>query len=224
MLVASWDNTISTQKALEKLRVKLQVWNKEVFGNVQRKKEKLMAEISLIQDRLERDQSDDLLLQEEGLLKEFDVILEQEEMLWFQKSREKFIALGDRNTKFFHTSTIIRRRKNRIEMLRADDGRWVSDKQQLEALAVSYYKRLYSMEDLDQVVEQLPQDGFVCLSGTDMAEPSKPFTEVEVETSLRSMGKYKAPDPDGYQPVFYQESWDVVGASVTKFVLEFFET
>ena len=41
---------------------------------------------------------------------------------------------------------------------------------------------------------------------------------------MKSMGKYKAPGPDGYQPVFYQRCWDVVGSSVTKFVLEFFAT
>lgn len=38
------------------------------------------------------------------------------------------------------------------------------------------------------------------------------------------MGKYKAPGPDGFQPVFYQHCWDVVGNSVVNFVLEFFET
>jgi len=38
------------------------------------------------------------------------------------------------------------------------------------------------------------------------------------------MGKFKSPGPDGFQPVFYQLGWDVVGASVVKFVLEFFRT
>jgi len=38
------------------------------------------------------------------------------------------------------------------------------------------------------------------------------------------MGKFKSPGPDGFQPVFYQQGWDVVGASVVKFVLEFFRT
>lgn len=53
---------------------------------------------------------------------------------------------------------------------------------------------------------------------------NKLFSEVDVETSVRSMGKYKAPGTDGFQPVFYQDSWDVVGESVTRFGLEFFES
>ena len=42
--------------------------------------------------------------------------------------------------------------------------------------------------------------------------------------AIRSMGKFKAPCPDGFQPVFYQQNWDVVGTSVNRFVLDFFTT
>lgn len=38
------------------------------------------------------------------------------------------------------------------------------------------------------------------------------------------MGRFKAPGPDGYQPVFYQDCWEVVGESVVRFVLDFFRT
>lgn len=38
------------------------------------------------------------------------------------------------------------------------------------------------------------------------------------------MGGFKAPGPDGFQPVFYQQCWETVGPSVIRFVLEFFDT
>ncbi|KAJ0230616.1 Reverse transcriptase domain-containing protein [Hirschfeldia incana] len=38
------------------------------------------------------------------------------------------------------------------------------------------------------------------------------------------MGSFKAPGPDGFQPVFYQRCWDTVGGSVIQFVLDFFRT
>jgi len=52
--------------------------------------------------------------------------------------------MGDRNTSYFHTSTVIRRRRNRIKMLKNDEDQWVSDTRDLEKLVLDYYSRLYS--------------------------------------------------------------------------------
>ena len=51
----------------------------------------------MVQGLLDHSHTNALLDREATLLKEFEVVLEQEEMLWFQKSREKWVALGDRN-------------------------------------------------------------------------------------------------------------------------------
>ncbi|CAA7042858.1 unnamed protein product [Microthlaspi erraticum] len=129
LVLTSWKGDISTPKALDSLRIILKKWNREVFGDVQKRKEKLLDDIKRVQDSLERVQTDALLAREMVLLREFDSILEQEEMIWFQKSREKHIALGDRNTSFFHTSTVIRRRRNKIDMLKDDADNWVTEDQ-----------------------------------------------------------------------------------------------
>lgn len=54
--------------------------------------------------------------------------------------------MGDRNTKYFHMSMLIRRRRNRIEMLRNEEGEWVSDSTELKNLAVNHYKELFSSD------------------------------------------------------------------------------
>lgn len=224
LLRNSWNGGISTPQALEGLRVKLKRWNKEVFGNIQQRKEGLLKEIQVVQDLLDLNQTDILLTTEENLIQELDVVWEQEEVLWFQKSREKWMEFGDRNTTFFHTSTIIRRRRNRIEALRDDEGRWISDKQELENLAVDYYKKLYSLNGLEELVDRLPAEGFPDLDMHETRMLNLPVSSQEVECSMRSMGKFKSPGPDGYQSIFYQDCWDTVGASVIKFALNFFET
>lgn len=61
--------------------MKLSKWNREVFGNVQQRKEKLVMEIKEIQMKIEEDISDELLAKEGELLKEFEVVLEQEEVI-----------------------------------------------------------------------------------------------------------------------------------------------
>ncbi|KAL8161319.1 hypothetical protein V2J09_012808 [Rumex salicifolius] len=107
-------------------------------------------------------------------------------------------------------------------MLRHEDGSWETERSQLEGMALQFFERLYSMEDVPSEVAGLPQSGFVPISCSDVETLMKPFTAMEVEGVVRSMGSFKAPGPDGFQPVFYQQCWDVVGDSVVRFVLEFF--
>lgn len=114
LLRTSWDPSITTPQTLAGLHDTLRRRNREVFGEINTRKEKLLGEIKEVQDLLALVHTEDLLEKEKILLQMFETLLEQEEMLWFQKSREKFIELGDRNTTFFHTSTVIRRRHNSI--------------------------------------------------------------------------------------------------------------
>lgn len=181
-------------------------------------------EITEILDKIEQDLSDEILVKEGELLKELEIVLEQEEVLWFQKSWEKWCVHGDRNTKFFHMSTIIRRKRNRVEMLKKDKTQWVSDAKELEKLAVDYFRKLYSLEDVDIDIQMLLERRFVGLTRQEKMDLDKTFSAEEVEKAVRAMGSFKAPGPDEFQPVFYQRCWETVGASVIRFVLLFFET
>ncbi|XP_010490075.1 PREDICTED: uncharacterized protein LOC104767797 [Camelina sativa] len=55
MLASSWDIAITTQLALQRLTVTLKKWNYEAFGDIQRRKERLSASITRVQDQLELD-------------------------------------------------------------------------------------------------------------------------------------------------------------------------
>ncbi|CAK9147551.1 unnamed protein product [Ilex paraguariensis] len=58
---------------------------------------------------------------------EVDKIWKREEMYWCQRSRLNWLKYGDRNTKFFHTTTSQRRQRNKIIMLKDREGGWVTD-------------------------------------------------------------------------------------------------
>lgn len=45
----------------------------------------------------------------------------------------------------------------------------------------------------------------------------------ETERALRSMGSYRAPGPDGFQPIFFKKTWHTTGAAVHSFVKKVFE-
>ena len=86
LLQNSWKTDVSTPNALSGLRRTLQKWNREVFGMVQQKKEKLVTDIKAVQDLIELAPTDVMLTKEADLITELDGVLEQEEVLWFQKS------------------------------------------------------------------------------------------------------------------------------------------
>jgi hypothetical protein len=55
---------------------------------------------------------------ESDLQNQYNEILVQEEMLWFQKSLENWVKYGNQNTKFFHTQAIIHRMGNNGALVR----------------------------------------------------------------------------------------------------------
>lgn len=63
---------------------------------------------------------------EKSLQVKYDQLVHREEILWFQKSRENWVKLGNKNTKFFHTQTIIQRRRNKVTGLFIADT-WCTD-------------------------------------------------------------------------------------------------
>jgi hypothetical protein len=77
---------------------------------------------------------------------ELQEILKKEELMWFQRSRAKWLCDGDRNTRYYHIKTVTRRRRNNIIMLRDENGDWVDDAGQLKGMVNNFYKQLFTME------------------------------------------------------------------------------
>lgn len=117
-------------------------------------------------------------------------VLTQEEILWHQKSRTQWLQCGGRNTKYFHLSTLIRRRKNRVELLQKEDGSWASEQEDLTDMALTYYRRLYESDP--------ESDGnfltgcFPRLPMLSLEQLRRDFTKEEVHEALKGMGSLKA--------------------------------
>lgn len=70
--------------------------------------------------------------------------LAREETLWKQKSREQWLTYRDLNTKFFHVSTVIRRRYNSISFLKNVDGSILNDKEDIGNYFVDYFSSIFT--------------------------------------------------------------------------------
>ena len=63
------------------------LWNKNQFGNIFQKKKRVLARLNGVQRALANQLSSSLVALENHLIKELDVVLEQEKDLWALKSR-----------------------------------------------------------------------------------------------------------------------------------------
>lgn len=102
---------------------------------------------------------------------------------------------------------------------------WVEDQTRLEQHATAYFRELYSLADAHLLSpSHLSTLDFPDVADSDWASIQKPIEMEEVWQAVKSMGAYKAPGIDGFQPVFYQKCWNVVGRSMKEEVSSFFNT
>lgn len=57
-----------------------------------------------------------------------------------------WLRFADKNSKFFHLSIFIRRRRNKIEALNNDEGDWVQDKSTLNNMTVDFNSELFKVD------------------------------------------------------------------------------
>lgn len=141
--------------------------------------------------------------------KELGILLNQQETYWKQRSKQHWLGAGDANTKFFHQYASVRRKKNRISKLRDGAGAWRRDSG-LADLIRSYFEDIFwSRGSVNSEIL-----GYVkCrISDEQNAALLKPFEAEEIKASLFSMHPDKAPGPDGMNPAFFQNFWDITGA------------
>ena len=123
---------------------KARVWNKEVFGNIFHRKKRVVARLKGIQTMLSTNLNNFLVNLERDLRKEFTKILKLEEELWAMKSHITWLVEGDRNTNFYHTLALVRRRRNRITCMKDRAGNWIQGDKEIAEFIRNGYVDLFS--------------------------------------------------------------------------------
>ena len=104
---------VSTKIHLEIFSGGKDVWKQRLFG---------------VQNCLDSDPYDALASFERKLQREYNDVLHQEELLWYQKSRENWVKHGDRNTRLFHHALrAVWKKRNHIHGPFLDSGEWCTD-------------------------------------------------------------------------------------------------
>lgn len=154
---------------------------------------------------------------ERKLQKELCLINRQEELIWFQRSRAKWLTDGDRNTRYYHLKAITRKRKNCISMLRDANGAWTDDDAELQNMVNNFYKNLFTDNNKEHVWFQT-RFTYPTLTEENIQHLDEPVGDDDVRREVFSMGPWKAPGPDGFPAGFYQNAWEVIRHTVFEFV------
>lgn len=148
-------------------------------------------------------------------------MLKMEEDMWRCKSRLQWHAMADLNTKYFHLSTMVRRRRNCIEGLKTADGSWIHCREDIGNHFVSSFSDMFTssspslgpeIASLISPVITIEENLALCLIPN----------ESEIWKAMRSIGAFKAPGPDGISALFYHSFWDTVKADFILAVQSFF--
>ena len=126
---------------------------------------------------------------------------------------------GNKNTKFFPSKASNRRRRNFIQGIRTQDNRWVKDISNIDQVATSYFKNIFTagtcvwLEDYLNAVHHKVTD--------DMKDIlTNEYSVDEIKAALFQMGSIKAPGPESMNALFYQKFWHIVGDDVVAAVLD----
>lgn len=130
---------------------------------------------------------------------------------------------GDRNTSFYHVSTIARRKRNHIASVKDDMGNWLTEDRQVMEFFRSSFVKLYTTYHLSAPrVASISDQWRAQLSEDDKSALEELVRLEEIKSALWSVKPHKAPSPSGLHVGFFQCFWLTVGDSITEDVLKAF--
>jgi hypothetical protein len=113
----------------------------------------------------------------------------------------------------------MRRRKNKIEAIKDQQGQIQYDKDQIEQVFIDHFQALFTKQTTHNIEETLAvvknrinEDMFQILNDQ--------FTKEEVGQAIRDMKALAAPGPDGLPAMFFHNYWDIIGNDITNMALD----
>lgn len=122
----------------------------------------------------------------------------------------------DLNTKFFHMSASVKRKFQRINMLKKGDGVEVREQEGMCNIAKSYFEELFaSREGQYDPVLNLIQPRITTEENESLIVP---ITKGGIQEALKYMHPEKSQGLDGFNPTFYQKNWHICGDDIFEVV------
>lgn len=199
--------------------------NKNQYSNISNRVMETRDELVRVQEQFfASPYNTDLCNKEKDLVHKYVELRTAEESFIRQRSRVKWLALGDQNTRFFHQKMCMRRVRNSILSLQDENGVIIEDSGAIKENILNYYIGLLGTESDGRIDArtQLQQAIRSQVSSSDQELLIRPVIGDEIRKALWSINGDKAPGPAGYNSMFYQRNWEVVGQDLIDAVTAFF--
>lgn len=92
----------------------------------------------------------------------------------------------------------------------------------IQQIAVDFFRKLFTaepVEDLRVIIPLFPE-----ILDADMVRMNRPITEHDIHSALFRIGKFKAPDVDGFPALFFQQHWNLCAAEIISVVTQAFSS
>ncbi|XP_047943058.1 uncharacterized protein LOC125189874 [Salvia hispanica] len=208
------------QIKLSRLKRSLRIWNRVIFGNISERLKKAEVEAKEALGKYEENPSPELRADMNRATTEFLLRLKMEEDFWRQKAALKWVADGDRNTKFFQGWVKQKRVKSRILMIK-DGDQTLTEEVDIRSSAEKFFKGLLS-EEVGPLEEPNVELISTLPSHVNMELLEKAPTVEEIRKVVFSINAESAAGPDGYSALFFQSCWEIIGDDVVAAVMDFF--
>ncbi|KAL8487381.1 hypothetical protein ACS0TY_023893 [Phlomoides rotata] len=119
----AWNNghkNYSLPLKIKECGAQLQAWANKNVGNIAKRIKRVSRQL---EERLKNEYEEVDQTEVRRLEVELEKLYSQEEMHW-QRSRDNWLTLGDRNTSFFHHCASGRQARNRIKGILDERGNW----------------------------------------------------------------------------------------------------
>lgn len=206
----------SISKRLRRCRKSLSNWKRDNGTNAKVKIDLIQREIEVVHASLFP--SFDRM---RALKRDLVLAHREEESFWQQKTSQKWMLSGDKNTKYFHASVKSERSRNGLDMLVDDDGNTHKSEASKGDVAAKYFQDLFTSSYPDNC-EEIFHDFSPRITSDMNGSLMRVVTKEEVKEAVFSIKPFSALGYDGMTGFFFQQYWDIVGGQLTVEVLRFF--
>jgi hypothetical protein len=138
--------------------------------------------------------------------RQIQALLRMQQTYWKQRFTQRFVQLGDENTKFFHAMATERYRRNNISQILNSDGSMVTDHQEKSLMFWEEFRKRLGVTvqtemqfDLGSLVQEIQELDDLC----------SPFEREEIEAIVVEFPTDKALGPDGFNGYFVKKRPDI---------------